>query len=53
MPDWYLEIVNARYARMSAPEFARLPLFWRDAYQTARIAEFEAGQLEPEAEDVG
>lgn len=44
MPDWYATIATARYARMSGPEFVRLPMFWQDAYEAARIAEIEAGQ---------
>lgn len=55
MPDWYLTIVDARYARMSAPDFVRLPMWWQDAYRTARIAEAEAGSIDPELvlEEVG
>jgi hypothetical protein len=43
MPDWYRTIVTARYARMPAPDFVRLPFYWQDVYETARIAEIEAG----------
>jgi len=50
MPDWYRVVVNARYARMSAPEFVALPFWWQDAYETARVAEIEAGQIEVKPE---
>lgn len=53
MPDWYPIIVNARYARMSPVEFARLPMAWQEAIDTARVAEIEASQHKPEQEDVG
>jgi hypothetical protein len=50
MPDWYLTIVNARYARMSAPDFVRLPMVWQEMYETARLAEIEAAQGHVEME---
>ena len=46
MPEWYRTIVTARYARMPAPDFVRLPIWWQDAYETARVAEIEASQSE-------
>ena len=52
MPDWYRTIVTARYARMAAPDFVRLPFWWQDAYEVARAAEIEAG-LETVAEELG
>lgn len=50
MPDWYRVISGARYARMPAPDYAALPFWWQDVYETARLAEFEAG-LPDEPED--
>ena len=44
MPEWYGVISTARWAGIPAPEFVRLPVFWQDAYETARAAEIEAGQ---------
>jgi hypothetical protein len=46
MPDWYRVIVTARYAGIPAHEFLRLPVWWQDVYETARVAEAEAGMAE-------
>ena len=53
MPEWYVVLMDARYARMPAPDFARLPLYWQEMYRTARVAEFEATETVPDVEAVG
>jgi len=50
MPDWYSIIDLARYARMSAPDFVRLPVFWQQMYETAQLAEMEAANSTVETE---
>lgn len=50
MPDWYSVIALARYARMPAPDFARLPLFWQEMYEAAQDAEIEARHAVVETE---
>lgn len=50
MPEWYHAIKVARYAGMPGPEFVRLPVFWQRAYETAMVAELEAGHAQIEQE---
>lgn len=50
MPEWYHVISLARYARMPAPDFIRLPLHWQSMYETAQLAEFDAANSEVEVE---
>lgn len=53
MPDWFGLLKIAKYAGIPAPEFVKLPLHWQQLYETAMDAEYEAGTIQPEQEELG
>jgi hypothetical protein len=43
----------AKYAGVPAHEFVKLPLHWQRMYETAMEAEYEAGLIQSEQEEIG